>query len=89
MSANKIIINNINILAVKDLTLDICAICQQNIIDKCNKCESECDECYSIIGVCMHAFHKCCIEHWIHTHPVYNVKCPMCNQKWELKKRSL
>ncbi len=89
MTTNKITINSLNIYAIKTLPLDICAICQQNIIEKCNKCEINNNECISIIGICMHAYHKCCIDNWIQTHPSINVKCPMCNQKWELKKRSL
>ena len=70
-----ITINHIQIRASKSLDIlsDICAICQENILDKCNKCiNSQNVQCYSIIGECKHSYHLCC----------------MCNQRWELKKRS-
>ena len=89
-----ITINHINLIASKSLNIisDICAICQENILDKCNKCNQQEDniiKCYSVIGVCKHAYHYCCINDCT-TRQLYSiVRCPMCNQKWELKKRSI
>lgn len=71
-----------------DIISDICAICQEKIIDKCNKClvDQSIINCYSIIGKCNHAYHYCCISNWLLRNPL-NQKCPMCNQKWEIKKK--
>jgi len=93
---NHIKINHINLIASKSLDIlsDICAICQENIIDKCNKCSNDNNnnniiKCYSVIGVCKHAYHLCCIKDWTNKQSSSNIRCPMCAQKWELRKRSI
>ena len=86
---SKITINHININGTKtlDIISDICAICQENILDKCNECNTNNNTCYSVVGTCKHAYHYCCINSWTNNQS-NNQKCPMCNQKWELKKRA-
>jgi hypothetical protein len=87
-----ITINNINIVATKSLDIlsDICPICQENISTKCNKCIHNNNDikCYSVIGICKHAYHLCCINDWSQRQSTSNLRCPMCGQKWELMKRS-
>jgi anaphase-promoting complex subunit 11 len=86
-----ITINHMKFIASKSLNIisDICAICQENISDKCSICcQNNINiKCYSVIGVCKHAYHLCCINDW--TSRQLDTRCPMCNQKWELKKRSI
>jgi len=84
---NKIIINSIKFIAKKNLPFDICAICYEDILDKCNKCINNNNQCYSVVGTCSHAYHYCCINSWISTQ--HYVECPLCKQKWELKRRSI
>lgn len=89
---NSITVNHIVFYGVKELDIisNICAICQENITESCNKCIQDHNiKCYSVIGVCKHAYHYCCINDWITRQSLINIKCPMCNQKWELKKRSI
>ena len=84
ISINHIIMpakSSINVLS------DICAICRENIADKCVKCLTNNlnNLCYSVLGVCNHAYHLCCING---RNKDYSFQqCPMCNKKWELKKR--
>jgi len=89
-------INHITMKATSTLNLkyDICSICRENISDKCNTCSqksnnnSDC-ECYSVLGTCDHAFHHCCIKNWIKDKYSAAQKCPLCSNKWDLKKRSI
>lgn len=84
-------INHITIRGKSTLNVlsDICAICRENICDKCIKCNQTQtnDECISIVGVCNHAYHRCCIQRLMNGLASISQKCPLCNQKWELKKR--
>ncbi len=88
-------INYIEFCGSKSINIlsDICAICQENIVDKCAKCSNPDNitniKCYSVIGVCRHAYHLCCINDGSHKQTTFNKRCPMCSQKWELKKRSI
>ena len=88
-NTKKITINHLNIIAVRKLELDSCAICYQDILKKCSTCESENKniKCYSVIGECSHVYHYCCIMSWINTQ--MHALCPMCKQQWNLKKRSI
>ena len=89
---NQITINHIHIPASKtlDILSNICAICQEDILHKCNKCIYNNNiQCHSVIGICKHAYHLCCISEWTAKQSTLNLKCPMCSQKWELKKRSI
>ena len=86
-------INHINLVGSKSLDIlsDICAICQENISNKCNKCSqhnNNINKCYSVIGICKHAYHLCCINDWT-KQATSNILCPMCKQKWELKRHSI
>lgn len=80
-------INMINFNGSKKLSIsDICGICHENILDKCHNCNTLDNNCYSVIGECNHAYHYCCITNWVSKQSTS--KCPMCNQKWELKRRT-
>jgi hypothetical protein len=69
---------------------DTCAICRENVTDKCIKCNNDnCKECYSVLGVCNHSYHYCCIQSWTNGLSAVSQKCPLCNNKWEIKKRKL
>jgi len=83
----KITINHLNIIAIKKLDIDSCAICYQDILKECNSCEDKHLNCYGVIGECSHVYHYCCIMSWINTQ-MYGL-CPMCKQQWRLKKRSI
>ena len=75
-----ITINYINFIGSNSIDVK-CPICLENITDKCNKCNNHNDKtCYSVIGVCNHMFHYCCI-------PTTSNVCSLCNKKWELKRR--
>ena len=81
-----ITIKHLNLTGSSNFLYDICGICRVNILNNCNKCSDDI-KCYSIVGVCNHAFHYCCITDWINTQ---NKKiCPMCNQKWDIKKKHI
>jgi hypothetical protein len=88
----KIVINHITFKAFSTLNsqYDICSICRENISDKCIKCSQNNNncECYSIIGICSHAYHHCCIKDWMKDKCIAGQKCPLCSNKWELKKRT-
>lgn len=94
--ATQITVNHITFRAKSTLNIlsDICAICRENVCDKCIKCSQDYadhkieNQCYSVIGVCNHAFHYCCIQKYVASLSSVSRKCPLCNQKWELKKRS-
>lgn len=85
-------INYINLIGYSSLIIysDTCAICTENIIDKCVDCnDSNCKtSCYSIVGTCNHAYHYCCINNWLSNNNNSNKTCPLCKQKWEFKKKS-
>lgn len=94
---SQITVNHIVFKAISTLNIlsDTCAICRENVCDKCIKCSQDYAEhkidnqCFSVIGVCNHAFHYCCIRKYVVGLSSVSQKCPLCNQKWELKKRSL
>jgi hypothetical protein len=96
---NPITINHISFNAKSTLNIlsDICAICREPICTKCTKCTNNDNDndndnkniCFSILGECNHAYHKCCIQTWIHGLASIRQKCPMCNQNWIMKKRSI
>jgi len=90
----KLKINHISFLGNSKLNIlsDICAICRENVCDKCTKCANEkspSNQCFSVMGVCNHGYHQCCIQGWTNGLSSVSQKCPMCNQKWELKKRTV
>lgn len=77
----------INGLCSLDVLNDICAICREHLYDKCIKCqEFNTIKCNSIIGMCNHGYHRCCIDSWLKTNS-YGIKCPICNEEWKLKER--
>lgn len=94
---DKIKINHIAFIGKSTLNIlqDVCAICRENVCDKCTKCAQESIDnkkntsCYSVIGTCNHAFHHCCIKKFIGGLATVSQKCPLCNKKWELKKRTV
>jgi len=88
----KFSINHITLLAKSTLNIlsDMCAICRENVCDSCIKCnEIKNSECVSVIGICGHAFHNCCIQNYTNGLATASQKCPLCSQKWELKKRNI
>ena len=67
---------------------EICAICRENVTDKCIKCNNDITKkCYSILGICNHSYHYCCIKTWTNGLSSISQKCPLCNNKWEIKRR--
>ena len=92
-------INHLNLFARSSLniTSDICAICREHVCDSCIKCQQKTDksqknineQCYGVMGICNHAYHHCCIKEWTKNLSSVSHKCPMCNGKWDLKKRSI
>ena len=91
-------INHITFFAESKLNIlsDICAICRENVLTNCIKCSqvsinnmTQVDECISVIGICEHVYHKCCITSWTSNLSSIAKKCPLCNKLWELKKRSI
>jgi hypothetical protein len=63
----------------KEYLNDICAICQENIIMRCGKCQNTSNTCNTIIGKCKHIFHNDCLKEWLQK----NNKCPIDNKKFE------
>jgi hypothetical protein len=94
-----IIINHISLRAKSSLktSSDTCAICRENVLDSCNKCQQsnentqycQTKKCFSVVGVCSHIYHYCCIQNCINNQSYGPKKCPMCNAGWEMKKRSI
>ena len=83
-------INHISFMGKSSLNIlsDVCAICRENVMDKCIKCCNENSrECKSVIGECNHAFHFCCIQSWTNGLSSISQRCPLCNNKWEFKKK--
>lgn len=68
---------------------DICTICRESIYNKCLKCSlsSEESECNSVIGVCNHAYHYCCINNWNQGNSLNSKNCPLCNKEWKMQKK--
>lgn len=67
--------------------LDKCITCAEkynnninccDINNKCNKCISNNVECKSILGLCGHGYHECCINKWCKTRE----SCPLDNEEW-------
>jgi hypothetical protein len=91
---NSLTVNFVSLRAMSTLNVlsDTCAICREHVCEKCIKCaqsnNNSCDKnCYSVLGTCKHSYHHCCIQSWTNNTSSFSQKCPMCNQKWELKKR--
>lgn len=95
-----ITINHISLRAKSSLNTssDTCAICRENVCDGCIKCQqaneatsqnTQMKKCFSVIGVCGHTYHYCCIQNCLTTQSYNGKKCPMCNKTWEMKKRSV
>lgn len=92
-------INHISLRAKSSLNTssDTCAICRENVCDGCIKCQqanessqnTQMKKCFSVIGVCGHTYHYCCIQNCLSTQHYGGKKCPMCNKTWEMKKRSI
>ena len=57
---------------------DICAICRNNLLDKCIECQSRMEKCNSVLGCCGHGYHGCCINKWCKTRDI----CPLDNEEW-------
>jgi hypothetical protein len=82
-------INHITINAYSSLDVlnDNCAICREHLYNKCIKCQDfDNIKCYSVIGICNHGYHYCCIDSWLKSNS-YSIKCPICNEDWKLKER--
>jgi len=71
-----------------DILSDICAICRENVLDKCIKCSNSNNQCISVLGECNHGYHLCCINNWTSSIAYTSHNCPMCNQRWNIKRRS-
>ena len=67
---------------------DTCAICRNNIMDKSIHCtvgSNDPNTCLPVMGKCGHCYHSDCINFWLNTRNV----CPLCNQKWEYKRKKV
>ena len=85
-------INHVCFKGVSQLNIssDVCAVCRESVFDKCNKCQQNSDircKCYSVMGICNHVYHQCCIKDWSNDSYYNSKKCPMCNNVWKLKER--
>lgn len=72
---------------MKDIQIDTCAICKNQVQDPCVECQSKDDNqnapvCEISWGVCNHTFHFHCINKWLQTRPV----CPLDIREWEFQK---
>ena len=95
----EITINHISLRAKSSLNTssDTCAICRENVCDGCIKCQqaneiadnTQIKKCFSVLGVCGHTYHYCCIQNCISTQSYGGKKCPMCSKTWEMKKRTI
>ncbi|KAA1066542.1 RING-box protein 1 [Puccinia graminis f. sp. tritici] len=70
-----------------DILVDNCAICRNQIMDRCNECEanqatSTAETCTVAWGTCNHAYHFHCISRWLKLSSV----CPLCSREWEIEK---
>ncbi|OQV20167.1 putative RING-box protein 1 [Hypsibius exemplaris] len=68
------------------IAVDNCAICRNEMLEKCNECQGKPDggihdECAVAWGVCNHLFHSHCIARWLKTRSV----CPLDNTEWQAK----
>jgi len=57
---------------------DHCAICRNNLLDRCIICQPVMKECKSVLGCCGHGYHECCINKWCKTRDV----CPLDDKEW-------
>jgi hypothetical protein len=90
ISQSSIKINHVIMPAISTLNIlsDMCAICRENVIDKCIKCMDDPNsKCYSVIGTCLHAYHYCCVSQYTKGYSLTQ-KCPTCNNKWCMQKRN-
>lgn len=44
------------------------------------------NNCFGVIGICNHAYHHCCIGKSLKGKPSWLQLCPLCNNKWDMKK---
>jgi hypothetical protein len=78
-----------------NISSDMCAICREHVCDKCIKCangenpKNSQKMCFSVLGKCNHAYHQCCIQGWTNGLSSVRQKCPMCNNAWAIKERSI
>ena len=68
------------------VAVDNCAICRNDMMEKCNECQGRNDggineECPVAWGICNHLFHGHCITRWLNTRSV----CPLDNTEWQPK----
>ena len=84
-------INHISLIAScqSNILSDKCPICQENITSKCATCGQSSNDiiCFSVLGKCGHAYHKCCIDKEMQNKSELNRKCPLCCQHWEYMRR--
>ena len=82
--------NNIKILNVNvrgswmfsDVSDTICSICKHHLFEPCPNSTSK-DPC-GVLGKCGHGYHHECITKW---HKTNAIKCPMCNEDWQLMQK--
>jgi RING-box protein 1 len=66
----------------KNIKNEICAICRNNLLEKCIQCQVKTSiDCKSVLGCCGHGYHKCCIDKWCLTRSI----CPLDDQQWIVK----
>jgi len=67
-----------------DVTNEVCAICRNEMVDSCMRCQAENTNkiCTIVWGKCGHSFHHHCMQLWLE-HALHNVqRCPLCQQEW-------
>ena len=67
-----------------DVECDVCAICRNDVVDACMRCQSEntAKVCAIVWGVCGHSFHHHCMQMW-HQHALHGVQlCPLFQREW-------
>jgi hypothetical protein len=45
------------------------------------------NDCFGVVGICNHAYHHCCISKTLKNKSSWQHKCPLCDNKWEMKKK--
>ena len=82
---NNLKILNVNIRgswAFSDVSDTICSICKHYLFEPCPNSTSK-DPC-GVLGKCGHGYHHECITKW---HKTNAIKCPMCNEDWQLMQK--